>query len=328
MLIRYFRSSFVSQYVLIVLLAIAMWLPAFMRPQPAVTPDGMNPLYAVLYPLFGFSALISVVLAFLLMLFTAFLLNSILSQYQLIGRVSSMATFVFVVLMSLFPAQTMLYPLLLALPLILLATAFLFRMYESNDNELDIFNVAFLVSAASMLWFPLMSLIVWLYLALFILRITNLRSWLIPVVGLFTPYLFLATWYFMKNELIAQSKAFYQHLSTFLQFPALPTIPEMVILGLLLLIILKAYNISYSSIVDNNISIRKRKAIMNALIFSSLPLLFFKGESNMQQLLLLVPAAVFMSFSYTFIKKFVRAQIFLFALILASLINHFLVFFR
>ncbi|KAF0129378.1 MAG: hypothetical protein FD155_2606 [Bacteroidetes bacterium] len=325
MFIRFLRSSFVSQYVLIVFTALILWLPAFISPPEPATADLLSPGYSFLLPFFAHFPFLSVLLAFLLLLFQAFLLNSILANYQMIGRVSSIASFVFVVVMSLSPEQTRMYPLLLALPLLLLAVAVMFRMYESVDNELDIFNTAFLISLASMLFFPVVVMIIWVYFSLFIMRITKPRSWIIPIIGLFTPYLFLATYYFMQNQLIAKSLV-YSAVTKVISFQiALPPIVSLVTLGVLLLIVFKSFSLSYSNIVDNNISIRKRKAIMNAMIFTGMFLLFFKSDNVMQRLLILLPITVFMAFSYTFIKKYFWAQLFLFLLIGLAMVSNYLV---
>lgn len=190
MIIRFFRSSFLAQYVMIVLTALVLWLPAFVNPEPAASPDALSPVYHALFRLASLSPLASTLFAFALMVFMGVMLNTMLAKYQLIGRVSSMATFVWVLLMSLSPAQTKLYPMLAAMPLLLYAVGILFRMYDSSENELDIFNVAFLMSLASLIWFPALLLMVWIYLALFVLRITHFRAWIIPLVGMLTPYLF------------------------------------------------------------------------------------------------------------------------------------------
>ncbi len=328
MFVRYLRASFVSQYVLIVFIALLLWLPAFLKASEPVTAHEYSPLYALLQPFFSSVPFLSVVLAFLLMLTMAFFLNSILANYQMIGRVSSLGTYAFVTLWSLSPALTRMHPLLLAMPLVLLAVNVMFRIYEQLDNELDVFNVSFLLSLASWFFFPLISLIVWVYLSLFIMRITKVRIWLIPLIGFVTPYLFLSTYYFLQNRFIAEAKV-YLNLPNIISLPdKLPGMTDLIIFGLLFLMVFKAIGVAYSSIVDNNISIRKRKGIMNAMIFSSLPVLFYQSGELAGRLLLLLPFSVYMAFSLTFIRKFFWPQLFLFLLTALAMVGNYLVLFQ
>ncbi len=324
MLIKFLRSSFLSQYVFVVFVALLLWFPAFLAPVAPAPPDPYSWMYQFVLQLFSGAPLFSVIFAFSLLLLEAFLLNAVLARYQLIGRVSLLGAFLFVLLMSLLPAQTMLYPMLLAMPLLIIALSFLFKMYETTDNELNLFNVSFLVSLASLFWFPAIVLLVWIYIALLVLAIANLRYWIIPLIGLFTPYLFMAFFFFMRNELIGHATAYlnlFEHLNL---MPDLPAISDLLTFGLMLLIALKAFQIAYSGIVDNNIAIRKRKAIMNALIFSSILLFFFETNHIAHQMLIVLPFVSIMAFSYTYLKKYRRADFFLFLLLLLALLNQYL----
>lgn len=323
MLIRFFRSSFLAQYALIVLTAVVLWFPAFLAPKAPAAPDHYSWFYRWIYDALSGLPSVSVILAFLLVLFQAFFLNAILANFQIIGRVSSLAAFIYVVMMSLSPTQTMLYPMLVAMPLLIYALAIFFRMYERTDNELDIFNVSFLISLASLFWFPAIGLVAWIFLSLLVLAITKLRCWIIPFVGILTPYLFLATAFFLRNELLARS-------STYLNLPALfgfstvlPGPTDLVIFGLMLLMALKAIQIAYSGIVDNNIAVRKRKALLNVLILCSLFLFLFRTPHPAHQMVLLLPISVFMAFSYTYIKQYKKADIFLILLIITALVNQY-----
>lgn len=309
---------------MIVLTAAVLWLPAFLAPKAPAAPDPYSWFYRWIYDVLSGLPSVSVIIAFLLMLFQAFFLNAVLVNYQLIGRVSSLAAFIYVVLMSLSPAQTMLYPMLVAMPFLIYALSIFFRMYERTDNEMDIFNVSFLISLASLFWFPAISLIIWIFLSLLVLAITRLRCWIIPFVGILTPYLFLATVFFLYNELLARS-ATYLNIPTLLGLlTAFPKPTDLMVFGLMLLLALKAIQIAYSGIVDNNIAVRKRKALLNALIISSIPLLLFKASHPAHHLLLVLPFTTFMAFSYTYIKQYRQANFFLMLLIVTALFNHYL----
>lgn len=328
MLIKFLRSSFASQYVALVFMALMLWFPAFQHPDIPTQPDAFSPVYNVLFPFLSASPLIATIIAFLLVIVQAFYFNAILASNQLIGRVASAGAFVFVLLFSLSPAQTTMYPLLLALPFILASIHLFFNMFDEKNNETYIFNAAFQISLASLLYFPSIILFFWLFTSLFILRITSLREWIIPFVGLITPYFFLATVYFMMNVLFAKATA-YSSLPSMISFDLKwPGIASLVLLALIIVIVVQSIQIVSSPGVDRNIAIRKKKAIMNALFFISLLMNVYQTESIEQNALYLVPFAVYISFSYMVVKKYFWPQLFLLLLIFLSLFNHFLVFLK
>lgn len=322
-MIRFLRSSFLAQYMWIVLTAAVLWLPSLILASPPAVADKLSPLYSFFYPYFLLSPRTTVVVTFVFLLFQAFLFNNILASHHLIGRVSSLGTFVYVVLMSLSPDQIIMYPLLLAMPLVLLAVSVMFTMYEHTDNELSIFNASFYIALASMVFFPLALLLLWVFLSLFVLRIIKLRFYIIPFIGFLTPYLLLAVLYLLQNRLLGQARS-YADLTASFQWEMSEISPySWVALGLVFLMSLKAISLSYSNLVDNNISIRKRKAIMNAMLIIGFLPLFYQQGTLMQRLVVLVPLAVYLAFSYTFIKKYLTAQIFLAFLIVTALLNNY-----
>jgi hypothetical protein len=325
MLIKFFRSSFLLQYITLILLALTLWFPSFIKPLPAVMPDGYSPVYQLFYPFFSEFPLIATIIAFLLMIFQAFYFNSILASNQLSGRVSSTGAFVFILFMSLSPQQSTMYPLLMAMPFILAAIKRFFMMYDTNENEFNIFNVSLLISLATLVYFPLITLIGWLYFSLFILRISKVREWIIPLIGIFTPYFFLAAFYFLRNILISRFLSFGGLSENLTPIPQLPPGLLMIsMLVLLLIVIFQSLNLIYGRHSDRNIALRKKKAIMNALMFFSILMLFYKLPHPMQHALFLLPSAVYLSHSHMHIKRFFWPQIFLIALILMSFALHYI----
>lgn len=324
-MIRFLRSSFLAQYMLIVVTAALLWLPSLFLAPAAVVAGNHSPIYNFFYPYFLLYPQVTIIFAFLYLLFQAFLFNQILASHHIIGRVSSLGTFVFVVLMSLSPDQTVMYPLLLAMPLVLFAISVMFKMYEHISNELSIFNASFFIALASMIYFSLAVLLLWVFISLFVLRIIKLRLWIIPLIGFLVPYLLLAVVYFMQNKLLGQAKMYLSLPASFhLTIPE-ATAYSWVSLALLVLMSLKAISLSYSSLVDNNISIRKRKALMNVLLMIGILPLFYEHGTLMQRLVVLIPLAVYLAFSYTFIKKHFTAQLFLAFLLATALLNNYYV---
>ncbi|MDP2235576.1 MAG: hypothetical protein Q8J88_03985 [Bacteroidales bacterium] len=325
MLIRFFRSSFLIQHIALVLLAVLLWFPSFLNPAPpANISDGYSPVYLLFYSFFSSWPFITTILAFLLMLFQAFYFNDFLASNHIVGRASSSGTFVYILLMSLSPQQSSMYPLLLAMPFVLFAMKTLFLMYDTNENEFNILNASLYVSLASLIYFPLITLVGWLYFSLFILRISKVREWIIPAIGIVVPYFFLGFIYFMNNVFISKFQSFGRLPENILPIPQLPPgVLLILILTVLLFMVFQALSVIYGAHSDRNIANRKRKAITNALMFFSITMLFYKWSDPMQHALILLPASVYLAHSHMLLKRFFWPQLFIIVLILLSLALHY-----
>lgn len=327
MLIKFLRSSFASQYVVLFLLAAILWLPSFLNPIPMHPPDGYSPLYTLIFNLLSQSLFISTLIAFSLVLLLAFFFNAILVSNQMIGRVASAGAFTFMLLMSLSAGQTGLTPVLIAMPFLLIALNTFFVMYDSTDNEFNIFRIALLISFASLIYFPLILLTVWVYISLLILRQTKLHEWIIPFIGFATPYIFLATLYYLMNVLIAQSVMYLELPKMVLQLMPIPKLHQLFLGIITIMMTVQAFFIVSNSPVDRNNALRKKKAIVNALMFMSIIIFVYKSPYEISFSMLAIPIAIYLSISYTVIRKYFWAQLFLLTLIVVSVLGHYIGFF-
>ena len=114
-MIKFFRQSYVIQYVAIALLAIALWIPAFVSGKVTTgLNEPVTPIFNLMDALLGFSPIAQHVFAFALLLVETLIFNAIMVKNQIIGKVSTLGAFVFVLLMSLTLTQTNFYPFVLS----------------------------------------------------------------------------------------------------------------------------------------------------------------------------------------------------------------------
>ena len=87
-MIRFFRNSYLIQYLAIALLIIALWIPSFaMGNVDVVWRSPVTPLYNLMADILDFWPPAMLVFAMLLMGFEAMFFNSILASNQIIGKV-------------------------------------------------------------------------------------------------------------------------------------------------------------------------------------------------------------------------------------------------
>ena len=236
MLIKFLRSSFASQYALILLLAVGFYVPAFLHPVALpVTTTVAGPLFEPVSRLMNAVPLAGVIVSFVILLFQAFLFNSLLALNQLITRRSTFGAFVFVLVFSQSPFQTTMYAFVPAGIFILIALHILFGIEDKSENHIEIFNASISISIASLFYLPSILLIIWVWIALLMSRSGSFRELMIPLVGFFVPYLFLAFFYFMNNNLIRNVMEYKDILNLF-SFKVL--VPDWIGLGIWVLICL------------------------------------------------------------------------------------------
>ncbi len=328
MLIRFFKSSFAVQYAVIFLITLGFFIPSFIYPtalDPTTTING--PLYEPLSVFFQQYPLVASLVAFVLLLFQAYYFNEILAYNGFIGRQSTIGAFLFILLFAQIPEQQTMYPFLLAGIFILFALNFVFGLDEKTDNEMDIFKVSIFISIASLFYFPAVLLVFWIWIALLMSRSGSLRELLIPFVGMVSPYFFLASWYYLTNSLISHSLAYQQVIFQF-SIPELRfTLPQLVIWTILLFMIVWFSSMIVGVSSEKNALLRKKRAITNALLFFSLPTLFYTEDILIHNGLIVIPIALLLSYAYSNVKGKMVPEILLWLLFLAIGAGHFLPYF-
>jgi len=328
MLIKFLRSSFASQYILVVLLAIGLYIPAFLTiVVPEVSTTVAGPLYEPLSILFNAFPIFGIIVSFLILLFSAFFFNSLLAINQLITRRSTFGAFVYVLIFSHSPFQTTLYPFFMASLFILIALYILLSIEEKSENQLFIFNAGISISIASLFYLPAALLLLWIWIALLMSRSGSFRELMIAVVGFFTPYFFLAFFYFMKNYLI-RNIVEYNDVFDLFQFKLV--IPDWFSIGIWLLVgllLLQSSSLIFSVAGEKSGSKRKKKAIVNTLFLFAIPSVFFQNVHIVQNGMVFLPIAVLLAYSLSNIKKSWVSELLLWMLILAIFANHYIPYF-
>ena len=162
-MIKFFRQSYAVQYVVIALLAIALWIPAFVSGKLTMgLGSPVTPIFNLMDDLLDFSPIAQHVFAFLLLVLETLIFNNMLVKSQVVGKVSTMGAFVFVLLMSLTGTQTNFYPFALSALFIILTINCLFETYQLPNPEINLLKAGVFIALASMCYFPSILLVSWL----------------------------------------------------------------------------------------------------------------------------------------------------------------------
>ena len=319
-MIKFFRQSYAIQYVVIALLAIALWLPSFLSGTVAAGMDSpVIPLYGLVKRILAFSPLAQLLFAFLLIVLEALIFNAILVNNQIIGKVSTMGAFVFVLLMSLTRTQADFYPFALSVVFILLIINVLFDIYLSQNPELSLLKAGILVALSSLCYFPSILLIVWVMAVLPIAKKGSFRLELIPMAGLlFTYFLYFVGVYLFGDFL----SVIHAYQDFFIEVSLSVEGFNYKIIILLSFLILTSVLLLIGNAHSEKAVVRMKIAMSTLLVVFSVVLLFLGGNVLMNGLIFITLSILF-SYEFTNMNNTGWANIVLALFLLVVFANHY-----
>ena len=322
-MIKFFRQSYAIQYVVLALIAIALWLPAFIAGEVETSlGSSVTPLYNLINRLLSFSPFLMVLFAFLWMVMEALMVNAMLVESQIITKVSTMGAFVFMLMTSLTMTQTNFYPFALASVFILLTIHVLFGVYQSQDPTFNLLNAGIFVALASMMYFPSIVLIPWIFVSLIIAKEGKLRLQLLPLLGFFLVYFLYFSCVYIFGDLLAVLNAYKTHFGEFrLSIAGFNTRTIAVLVMTLVPAIILMFGKKNSSF-EKTIAVRIRMMMTALLAVIALLLLFFPGTVLMHGLIFIV-LTIFFSYEFSYMGNTGWAELFLFFFVALVFANHY-----
>lgn len=300
-MIKFFRQSYAVQYVVIALLAIALWVPSFMAGKaPLDLTSPVTPIFNGVDGLLSFSPIAKIIFAFLLLVFETLLFNAVLVNNQIVGKVSTMGAFTFVLLMSLTRTQADFYPFALSVIFIILAISALYEVYLSQSSELELLKAGICIALASMCYFPAILLIVWVIVALPIAKKGSLRLELIPLVAFLFVYFFYFVGVYLFGDFLTMIHGYRDY---FLQLKLSVdgfNIKNIILLSFLLI---AAIGMLFgNSNLEKTIAVRVKMTISVLLLVVGVLMLFLSGNVLMNGLILMALAIIF-SYEFTYMDN-------------------------
>lgn len=189
---------------LLLLFAAVVKIPLFTDPRLPVLDNNDGELYRLLLgwlqqtgvgtPLF-FS-----VSAFVFLFVQALLLNFFFSQHKMLNQATDLPGMSYLLLTSLFPQWSYWSTTLLMNMAVLYFLFLLFRLYGKAEARSILFNMGFLIGAASFFYTPFFVLILWVLPAVAIMRPFKIQEWMLALLGLLCPFYFYGIWLFWNDR--------------------------------------------------------------------------------------------------------------------------------
>jgi hypothetical protein len=322
MLIGFFKNNSPASYILLPLFALLLWVGSFFIPHD-LGYYGM-PLYNSVVRWFNGVNAIATVVAFLLMLIEAFLLNYIVNENEVLTKPSFLPALLYIVFISCDPGLLSIYPLLFANFFILLAIHRLISSYRKDTAFSNAFDAGFLLSIATLFYFPAIVFFPLLGIGFILFRPFNWREWIISFIGVLVPYTFVFTYYFWNDMLnsLWSIKVFYPNP----QRAQLGSSSSFYFtLSICLVLIFFSFGKLFTGFSDASQKNKKGIVLLLWLTAFALLSLFLSPEITLRSFsVLAIPAAVFCSNYFLKIKRQGWGELLFLTLLIAVIIGHIL----
>jgi hypothetical protein len=199
MFISTFKNNQPLSIILLSIMMIVLWIPAFQNTSP-IPYNNTMPLYEFYARGANNLPYIHNIIALVLVVSESILLNYILNKFEIMAKKTAMPAIFYCLLMSCCKPLTHFYPSLFTNFFILLALFKIGLSYRIDEAFSSIFDASFYIAIASLFYFPSIIIYPLIWVTLIVIRPFIWREWLISLLGLLLPYVFVVVYYFWTDK--------------------------------------------------------------------------------------------------------------------------------
>lgn len=323
MFIRFFKSGFPVQYITIGAIGIVLWIRGFIDPVSMPKPDGPVPLYTIIYDLLSGMPTIAAMMGFILVLGESFWLTAIMNKHELVLKNSSLSALVFFVLMSFIPDQLTITPINITLFFLILILKNLLRSYNKPEHLDLVYSAGFFIAVAGLFYIPFLIWFAFVPISFVIFRSGQWREWIVSLIGIVTPFIFLSVFYFWFNEFTARALEYSTFFRSLLFYPAPVRMDFWLIGGYTLLLALWGIFTTWSGPMEKTVEIRaKTNLFLWIILFSGFSFTFARSLAIYHFALAFPAFALVISGTLNNLKKTVAAEWIILVYFILVLLNN------
>lgn len=301
-MIGIFKQKNQGNALLLIVYGLVLKFPAFLHPSPPLRQSGddhylyiwlLNFLEPLKLPNVFYSFL-----SFVILFFQATLFNRICNAQKMLHKTNFLPGMAYMLVTSLFPEWSLFSAPLIVNFFLIWIFYKMTILYNASKPGNAIFNIGLIMGFVTLLYQPAVVFILLILISLFIMRPFRIREWLIGLVGVTTPYYFLAIILYLGNN-----------WNWRLLFPSisfrLPILPSSLIVTLGIAVLVVPFIIG-GFFVQNNlnkmlIQVRKNWSLLLLFLIISLVIILINGNNNyVNWVLCVIPISAFHAAAYFF----------------------------
>ncbi len=277
-------------------------LPVFSSPQIPLLKDQDGIFYQAIIRFLNayslkFTALYGI-LAFLFLFSQAVLLNRFMNKQRMLSRQNYLPGLSYLLITSLFPEWNQFSAPLLVNTLLLIILNSLFSTYNQSNAKGAVYNNGFVLGIASFLFFPSIAFVIWIFLAMMVIRPFRINEWLLCILGITTPAYFYAVYLFLTDHWSIQALIPKINLGV-------PSVEQTLLLAASMLLIMTPFLTGAWYVQENLrkvlINIRKAWSLFLLYLLVAVFVPFLQSSENFDNwILVAVPFAAFHASAYVF----------------------------
>ncbi|MBE0639348.1 MAG: hypothetical protein IH598_12585 [Bacteroidales bacterium] len=318
MIINLFRTRYFGQYVALLVFAVLLRIDGildhgmFSESPPGFRLEVLNEL-ATGFPLF------SAILMALLLLIQAYFLNQVLENNRLTPLNQLLPAALYILMMSsgvvlLQPNAMMIVNLIMIIMLNII-----FNFYGDQSPKSRAFDAGMMVGLASLLYFPVIWFVVFIWFSFLIYQNLTFRNFLISTIGATIPMLFAGVYFFWTDQFTMAFSRFSLHFTDIKPLLFKMDIYVIIIWSLFAMLFITGFSEVLRRITSNAIEIRRKfRVLVFFFLFALVTAIFAGSDLKFHLMLALIPLSSFLTAYLSHTKKLVLPEIII-ALILIAI---------
>jgi hypothetical protein len=322
-MIRFFKSSFPVQYIVIGLTSLILWSRAFFSPPSMPPPSGFVPFYSFLSSFLSVNPLIPVIAGFLLVTISAYLFNRLVTYHEIVQKNSALSGLMFIILMSYYPGLLTLNQGNISVFFLLLVLMQLLTSYNNEEPYDLIFSAGFFTAVGTLFYFPFIFFYGFILISFIFFRSANWREWVSSLLGFSTPFLFLTVYFFWFDKLKSEVLLYFSSFTIHYEIPTLQSPAWIILTSVVVIFSLYSLTNGFRRTTEKTIEIRRKSLLLNWILFFSLASIpFSSGLLMFHTQLFFIPFSSIIALYLLQLKKFFWQELSLLFLLLMVLFNN------
>lgn len=326
MLIGFIKHNRAISITILPVAMIVLWFYGFIYPISPVTSHAA-PLYRFIISWVEGYPFLTTLISFIMVFCEAILINHIIRKNEIIDTITYLPGLVYIILMSLQSEMFSLHPTIISNLFMLLAVHVLMQTYRKETAYGDTFNAGIFISLSTLFYVPSIVFIFLLWIGLIIFRPFVWREWIISVIGIVLPWIYLVFYYFWNENLdmLEYDALYYTFITPKKSFNMLSfSLPECIQAMILVLCALLSTRKLFSDLRKGTVRERSNLLLLLWLFIFAFVSVFLAPEYYIPYLSFLsIPFSVFFSSYLLFERRTWLAETVFILLIISVFVNQF-----
>jgi len=245
----------------------------------------------------------NIILAAIVLYVQALIFNRVINNHNLLSKPSFLPGLMYITGASLFMPFMVLSPALICNFLLIWSIDKFLKLGKSLNSITTVFDIGMIIGIGTLFYFPFISMLLMIFLALLLFRSFNWREWIAGLIGFLTIFFFIAVYYYWNDNL----SSFYQIWKPLVnKFPSAFKInysDYLVLIPVFIIIVLASLQLR-ENFFRSFISTRKGFQLLFFMFLIAAGSFYLKPDFRIWHFLLCVPpGAVLLAYYFSNAKK-------------------------